>query len=251
MGNKINFYLLLFSLVILQACSTDEDDSSGNNNADFSTNLSVGESAYDLLSEDHFSKLTLEIAYMEGFPLTDEALQEVTQFLEQHLHKSQGVAIIQTEIPAEEAENYSTTDLVEIEENYRQVFPEENEISIWISVVDGYNENESVVGVAYRNLSTSLMGKTISENAGGFNQPSKTSIEASILMHELGHLLGLVDVGTPMVEDHAANGNHCDNEDCLMYFAVETTDFFSILFSTQIPELDANCKQDLQANGGK
>jgi hypothetical protein len=45
----------------------------------------------------------------------------------------------------------------------------------------------------------------------------------SILLHELGHLSGLVDLGLPMVEDHedADYDGHCDNPDCVMFHSFE------------------------------
>jgi hypothetical protein len=45
----------------------------------------------------------------------------------------------------------------------------------------------------------------------------------AILLHELGHLLGLVNLGLPMVEEHEDPDSvgHCDNPDCNMYHAFE------------------------------
>lgn len=183
--------------------------------------------------------------------MTEQAQQKVIDFLAEHLHKNQGIEIIQSEIPSQSKENYSAQDLRAIEKESRQFFPAQNEIAVWLSVVDGKYENESVIGLAYQNLSTSLMGGSISENTGGINQASRSSVEAAVLMHELGHLLGLVNITTPMVNDHQADGHHCNNSDCLMYFAVETTDIFSVLVTSSIPELDENCKLDLSQNGGE
>ena len=47
--------------------------------------------------------------------------------------------------------------------------------------------------------------------------------EHSVWIHEIGHLLGLVDNGLPMVSDHRdpdpGHGAHDDNELCVMYWA--------------------------------
>jgi hypothetical protein len=69
------------------------------------------------------------------------------------------------------------------------------------------------------------------------------------LKHEFGHLLGLVDVGSPTVNPHEDTNhpNHCDSRDCLMYYATETAATSNNIALT----LDDNCKADLKANGGK
>jgi hypothetical protein len=98
-----------------------------------------------------------------------------------------------------------------------------------------------------------LLGGTIANNSGGFSQPSRETVETTVLQHEFGHILGLVGNGTPTVQDHQdeANGAHCDVDTCLMYFAVRTSDFVNNLMGGNVPELDSQCIQDLQANGGK
>jgi hypothetical protein len=69
-------------------------------------------------------------------------------------------------------------------------------------------------------------------------------------------LFGLVNIdgsGTDMQTEHQdeQNGHHCDNENCLMYYAMERSDLISQFFDESVAELDANCIADLQANGGK
>ena len=98
-----------------------------------------------------------------------------------------------------------------------------------------------------------LFGKKIHDNSGGLGQASRTKLEATVLEHEFGHILGLVDIGTPMQTNHkdAAHGNHCNNTNCLMYYTSETTDILGFLITGNIPSFDANCIADMHANGGK
>lgn len=245
-----NSIVIIIIGLLLVSCNTD-DDAEANNSENFPTRIGVGESAQDLLTETRFQRLVIEVGYMEGFALSSQAETEVIRFLEETVNKSAGIEIIHTEIPSQTLENYSSEDLREIESDNRQRFPSGEELTVWVSVVNGRFEDNSVIGVAYQNLSTALMGESISENTGGFNQASRSSIEAAVLMHELSHLLGLVNITTPMINEHQGNGNHCDNSDCLMNSAIETTNVFGIMESSPIPELDENCRLDLQNNGGK
>ena len=84
-------------------------------------------------------------------------------------------------------------------------------------------------------------------------QPSRELVESSVIQYEIGHILGLVNTGTEMVEDHQdeENGHHCTDDDCLMYYAIESADMISNILGGSIPDLDEKCKQDLRANGGK
>lgn len=48
-------------------------------------------------------------------------------------------------------------------------------------------------------------------------------VEQSTLVHEVGHAMGLVNNGVPMIESHQdkEHGAHCSNPDCVMYYANE------------------------------
>ena len=65
--------------------------------------------------------------------------------------------------------------------------------------------------------------------------------------------MGLVKLGSNMATTHedAAHQKHCNNTACLMYYATQTNMMGGVILSGTIPLLDANCKADLHANGGK
>ena len=98
-----------------------------------------------------------------------------------------------------------------------------------------------------------IFGKTVHDNSGNLGQVNRTKLEATVNEHVMGHLLGLVNLGSPMQTNHqdAAHPNHCNNSNCLMYYASNTRDALGFLLTGNIPSLDANCVADLHANGGK
>jgi hypothetical protein len=98
-----------------------------------------------------------------------------------------------------------------------------------------------------------IFEKTIREFSGGLGKPSATTLETTVSLHEFGHILGLTNNGTPMQSAHQdePNGKHCNNKDCLMYWAVENSNIISTLTGGNIPQLDAQCVADLKANGGR
>ncbi|HEX2682510.1 MAG TPA: hypothetical protein VHL77_01180, partial [Ferruginibacter sp.] len=113
--------------------------------------------------------------------------------------------------------------------------------------------NQYILGIAYGSTSLAVFERTVNDNSGGLLQPSRSGLETIVMEHEFGHLFGLVNYGTPMVNSHEDpnNARHCNNSNCLMYYASETTDILGILITGSVPPLDASCKTDLTANGGK
>lgn len=213
----------------------------------------VGASWRDILTSTTFIGLTIEIQYMTGFAPDAASINNLSSFLKSVINKPGGISITQKEIPAANEASYTTNDIASIEQNDRTAYNSGSNLAIYILITDGQYENPAVLGVSYRNTSICLLGKTIFDNSGNIGQSGRTILESTVIEHEFGHLLGLVDLGTPMVMNHkdAAHGNHCNIQSCLMYYAVETSGVFGSLISGDIPALDSQCAADLHANGGK
>ena len=82
---------------------------------------------------------------------------------------------------------------------------------------DEYAGDPNVLGIAYRNTSMAIFQETIARHTGGALEPSAATVEGTVAAHEFGHVLGLVNNGSPMEHQDEPHGRHCDNEDCLMY----------------------------------
>jgi hypothetical protein len=138
---------------------------------------------------------------------------------------------------------------VRLEKAYRTGYTFGNVITAHILITDSRYTDDDVFATSYWNTSFCLFGKTIADKSGMPGCISRQDLFNVLLQHEFGHLLGLVDQGSPMQQDHkdTDNGAHCTNRSCLMYFSVETV---SSRFNG-IPVLDAHCRADLKANGGK
>lgn len=213
----------------------------------------VGASANDLLSAANYSAVKIELQYMPGYQPDAGGLTNLLNFLNTVMNKPGGLVVVQTAIASGGKSSYSLTDIATIEKNNRTVFSSGNQLGVYILYVDGAYTEPGVLGIAYRNTSVCIMGKTVHDNSGGIGQVNRTKLEATVLEHEFGHLLGLVDLGSSMQSNHkdAAHGSHCNNSNCLMYYAAETSDIFGILLTGNIPVLDAACRADLAGNGGK
>lgn len=261
---KIYKYLLLL-LLIAFSCSKDNDkitviDDDGNmQTIDPSANRkSVGDSASDLLSGQSSDSLFLELFYVEGLKPTDNTIANFQAFLENRLNKPGGIQMTLKQIESPGQSIYSINDIRDLEDDIRTAYNSDNKIAVSGIFIDGeYSENTengSVLGVAYRNTSFVIFEETVQSFSGQPLAPSTTVLETTVLNHEFGHLLGMVNAGTPMQTDHqdTANGRHCTDEDCLMYWTAETGEgLLSSISGGTIPTFDSQCLADLQANGGK
>jgi hypothetical protein len=238
--------------VLIPGCKKS-DNVTGLPDINSENNKPVGASANDLLSAAKYSSIKIEIQYMPGFQPDAAAVNNLTAFLNGLLNKPGGVSIVQSQVPASGKTVLTLNEIATIEKNNRTIYTSGSQLGAYFLFTDGNYSDANVLGVAYRNTSMSLMGKTIHDNSGGLGQTSRTKLETTVLEHEFAHILGLVDIGSPMQTNHkdAAHGSHCSNSSCLMYYTSETTDILGFLLTGSIPVLDANCRADLAANGGK
>ncbi|MBO9620190.1 MAG: hypothetical protein J7539_14270 [Niabella sp.] len=249
---KVALVLAAFSFVAA-TCSKQDVMFANNPNATAATyNQPVGSSAKALLTANSYSSLAIEIDYMPGYLPQPAALDYLKQFLTSRLNKPGGITIT-TKAISDTASQLNLDQVAHIESMNRATFNTSAQISLFILYAGSSYTTQGTLGISYRNTSAALFEKTIYDHSGGFGQVNRAVLEATVLEHEIGHLLGLVDLGSPMQTAHkdTPHGNHCTNNRCLMYYAAETTDFLSSLSGGSVPAPDANCLADLQANGGK
>lgn len=235
---------------------TGPDDGGGSEPEPYSHTLAPGASAHDFLAADSFDVLEVEVDFMAGYGPDGNALSHLQSFLEARIHKGSITILTPTEIPAEGQGTYTLNDISDLETASRDEFTHGDTLAAYMLFVDGKFEQENVLGAAYYNTSAVFFGGAFDQASGGLGQPSREIAQAITFRHEFGHLFGLVAIpgsGTDLQSAHqdSAHGHHCDNDQCLMYYAIESTDLMGSVFGGSIPELDAACIADLQANGGK
>lgn len=253
-------YAFFIILAVTAGCRKDSPVPALQENTeepDGGTGSAPAVNANAFLSEKNFDRLIVEVQYVKGFQPKAESMDRLQEFLQARLNKPEGIVIMQNEIPSPGKQAYSLKDLQELEKARRTQLTKEKTLTAWFFFADGdfagNSGNSKVLGIAYGGSSMVIFEKTIQEYSGGLTQPSVSKLESTVIHHEFAHIMGLVNNGTEMQEQHQdeAHGRHCNNKNCLMYYTAETTDIVGNLTGGDIPQLDARCLSDLKANGGK
>ncbi|MCW5520684.1 membrane metalloprotease [Aureitalea sp. L0-47] len=251
---NFRIYLLLcfLSLALFSGCKEDDSDQVNNQRAE---NLkALGESAEDLLSDDIYDRLVVEIVYSNGFRPKQLSLDTFRTFLNQRLNKPGGISIIETMIDPPTGEPYSISEIRDIESNVRTRYTNDNTIAVYVFFANGNSSNDTqttvTLGSAYQNTSIVIYQETLQSL-----DQDLFLMEATTLRHEFGHILGLVDISGddihPTGHLDPDSSKHCMVEGCLMYFASTIPPTIANPTVADIPALDPLCIEDLQAKGGK
>lgn len=231
--NKFKSFLAACILVFTISCSKNSSDS---DNSDTSVNksanlLATGDSARDILSNDNFDTLVIEIAYVTGFKPTESAITQFTDYLKEHTFKEE-IELVYTELSSPSEDELTLQEIADLETKNRTVFNTGSSLGIYIYFSDAPAEGDDLedglvtLGSVYRNTSMIIHEVTVRELATLSSSINEADVETTTLNHEFGHLFGLVDLGTDMVNDHQSESenedgqlvgdNHCNQMGCLM-----------------------------------
>lgn len=244
--NKILLFAAFICTTAFYSCSKDGLTAG---DKDYKT---LGTSPRDLLTSSVYTTLKIEIQYMPGYAPEDSAIANLESFLGTYLNKPGGIQVTKKQIAASGSASLTLDQIVSIEKRNRTEFTGGNTVAVHILILDADYNLPDVLGVSYWNTSICIFGKLANANAGGAGQASRRIYYSTLFEHEFGHLMGLVNLGSNMQQDHKdlTNGYHCTNTNCLMYYGIENNNLSGLIINN-IPSLDPNCIADLKANGGK
>ena len=251
--------LLTIGFILFVSCSKEDDFSEIPYVVNPITNKqTTGSSSNDLLSDKKFTSMVIELVYVTGFEPSATAVNNMVSFLQARTYKPNGITIQKRAIPSPGKATFTIEEIAAIENANRTKFNTSNQIAVWVFFADGKSVTDTstsvVMGTAYWNTSLVIYQKTVQGLSDSPLEPNRSLLETTAINHELGHILGLTNLGAALQSAHedTAHPKHCNVSTCLMYWAAETGHGVSNMVSggTAV-QLDAQCLADLRANGGK
>ena len=240
------------------SCSKDDAVDSGNTINPITNKQATGSSSNDLLSDKKFSSMIIEVVYVQGFEPSTTAINNFVSLLVARTYKPNGINIIKRAIPSPGKATFTNAEIAAIEDANRTKFNTSNQIAVWLFFTDGKSSSDTsssvILGTAYRNTSMVIYEQTVQGLSDSPFEPNRSVLETTVITHELGHILGLTNLGATMQSNHedTSHPKHCNVSSCLMYWESESGKSFSNMGSgSTAPQLDSQCLADLRANGGK
>lgn len=160
----------------------------------------------------------LEIDTSDGADLSGAARDALVDRLSEHGGKSADFAGGDT-LPSRAT--WSNAQLSSVAREHRTTSSASGSVAVHVLVVSGEHENEGTLGVALDASTFAVFPDAVRGGVlGGLNADD---VEAAVAVHELGHLFGLVDLtGEGAFHEDPDHPNHSENEDSVMFWAVET-----------------------------
>lgn len=204
----------------------------------------VGENAEGYLRGD-VPALVIEIASAPGREPAAGAVGHLRSVAARELDKPGGIEVRSHTIDTERG-SYSRGDLEALESEHRQSRSGPETASIFVLSLDGeFAGGSGSLGVAWKASAFAVFGDQIETASGPLVSPSR--IESAVLVHELGHLLGLVNIGftSPREREDPENPSHSESRDSVMYWAVESDVVTTVLEGPPPQDFDDDDRADL------
>lgn len=200
-------------------------------------------------------RLVVEVDFQDQAEPDQEALDHLVDELSSVVDKPGGIRFAGGNSFASDQTVWRSADLRRVAETNRSTASTTSEVSVYVLYVRGQFFRDSgatsAIGVAYNASETALFPEQWRGVLGGLTG-SQEGVEAAVLVHEIGHLFGLVNltgVDVQQREDPEHPG-HSRNRGSVMFHAIETTAVGQVFDGPPPDRFDAADRDDLDVIRG-
>lgn len=219
-------------LAVLHACSAEQGRREESITSPFTLDINLLYTRAD--------SITVDVAYEPGaepYTVEDEGKTPCWRILYDNIEalvESRGTKVFVPDalqamntIPEQDRGSWTTQDIVDLARTLWGASPAEENVIIHVLFLNGYYEdaqgaNPQLLGVSYSGTSLLVIFKDVV--ASSSKRPEiRRYVEQATLVHETGHIFGLVNNGIPMITPHEDLDHpmHCTNTTCAMYWRNE------------------------------
>lgn len=226
---------LLFSMFLFQAgCSGRSDDETASGEDSFNLDIAQLYSTADTIEVNVAYEQDAEPCTgttLSGIPCWDvievniRALFE-GRIIEPDIFVPKELSEME-QITAQDKSTWTAAEIIDLARSIWNPLPSHFTKEFFVMFINGYLDSDGTA-------STQVLGVSVVDRpviavfkdvvlASGSSSAVLMFVEQATLVHEFGHVMGLVDNGVPMVTDHLdrEHPRHCTNEDCVMYWQNE------------------------------
>lgn len=201
------------------------------------------------LRDGGFTSMVIEIDHAPGYRPYSSSTELLVERLESVCDKPDGITLKFNEVNFGQDGDWSAQDVRDQGWEHKDASPTDGNTLRWQFLFpEGTYAEDNVLGVAVDASTIALFSDSIDEAEGLFGRPSDEDVENSVMVHEAGHLLGLVNLVYQSPVDHEDDDHpgHSNNDESVMYWAIESTDIANFIFGTLPTEFDQDDLGDLQ-----
>jgi hypothetical protein len=193
----------------------------------------AGAATLDYLRADPYPNMVLEFDYVSGAEPASESTNLLRQRIVQYTEKVSVVVRLDDALAPGDG-SYTIEEIADLEGQNRDLRTEGDTAVLYFLYLDGVFEDPSLEG-AENTLAVTYTASTVAvfkERIASLALPSigpfqaevtTTDIENSVVVHELGHVFGLVNLvyASDLDYEDPSHPGHSSNESDVMYWAVE------------------------------